>query len=87
MKNNILIIIGTFIITIVILYSFNLINTNKDKEIEQLNTEIINLKNEINQYKEDKQFYKNLYVSMAKEYENRLHELGIEEYILTDTSR
>ena len=82
MKNNILIIIGTFIITIVVLYSFNLINTNKDEEIKQLNTEILNLKNEVNQYKDDKDFYKQKYIDLANEYSNEIGQI-----ILTDTSR
>lgn len=35
----------------------------------------------------DKEFYKQNYVELAEDYNNRLQELGIDEYILTDTSR
>ncbi len=35
----------------------------------------------------DKEFYKQNYVELAEDYNNRLQELGINEHILTDTSR
>ena len=35
----------------------------------------------------DKEFYKQNYIELAEDYNNRLQELGIDEYILTDTSR
>ncbi len=87
MKKYLITMLSTLTVTIGILFSFDLINENKDNELKKLENKIVNLKAEIAQYQNDKIFYKNLYVSMAQEYENRLHELGIEEYILTDTSR
>lgn len=35
----------------------------------------------------DKEFYKQHYVELVEDYNNRLQELGINEYILSDTSR
>ena len=86
-KNNILTIFLTFTLTILMLFMFDLINTDKSNEVEKLNNTIEELNNELEQYKSDKLFYKELYIPMANEYQSRLNELGIKEYILTDTSR
>lgn len=57
---------------------------NNEIDIESLinDIEICNEKLET-----DKEFYKQNYIDLAEEYNNRLQELGIDEYILTDTSR
>lgn len=73
--------------TIIILLCFNLINVEESKEISSLNENISLLQQEINSLKEDKSFYKKLYSDLAEDYNNRLQDLGIDEYILTDTSR
>lgn len=86
-KNVIIAILSTFIITIGGLYCFGFINENKDKEIKKLSNQITNLEEENKKLEEDKLFYKSNYIDMAQEYQDRLHELGIEEYILTDTGR
>lgn len=86
-KNTIITVLSTFIITVLLLYCLGFLNENKDTEINELNNKIDVLKEENEQLKDDKLFYKNNYINMAKEYENRLHELGINEYILTDTGR
>ena len=86
-KSTIITILSTFILTVMILYSFGFINKNTDDKISKLNDVIDTLEEENKRLKDDKQFYKNNYINMAKEYENRLHQLGINEYILTDTER
>lgn len=86
-KNVIIAILSTFIITIGGLYYFGFINENIDDEIKDLSNQITKLEEENKKLEEDKLFYKNNYIDMAQEYEDRLHELGIEEYILTDTGR
>lgn len=60
---------------------------NKENEIKELNNSITAYKENELQLKEDKLFYKDLYIELAEDYNNRLHKLGIKEYILTDTSR
>lgn len=88
--------IKNYIILVLTIFSLILFWNNETKEntiknheekIESLNAKIIELKTSEKQLKEDKLFYKNLYTDLADDYNNRLHSLGINEFILTDTSR
>ena len=47
------------------------------EDVESCNDTLVN----------DKEFYKQNYIKLAEDYNSRLQELGINEYILTDTSR
>ncbi len=60
---------------------------SKENEIKELNNNITAYENNEKQLKDDKLFYKNLYIDLAEDYNDRLEKLGIDEYILTDTSR
>lgn len=88
MKNCI--IIGLTMILIILLYdnlSKREIIKNKETEIKNLNIKIKEFEINETQLKDDKLFYKNLYIELANEYNTRLHSLGIDEWIFTDTSR
>lgn len=86
---NYLITILIVVCSIFIYDNFNKKEVIKNKEniINNLNNDITDFKENAIQLKDDKLFYKDLYIELANEYENRLHKLGIKEYILTDTSR
>lgn len=88
MKNCI--IIGLIMILLILLYdnlSKREIVKNKETEIKNLNIKIKKFEINETQLKDDKLFYKNLYIELANEYNTRLHSLGIDEWIFTDTSR
>lgn len=88
MKNCI--ITGLTMILIILLYdnlSKREIIKNKETEIKNLNIKIKEFEINETQLKDDKLFYKNLYIELANEYNTRLHSLGIDEWIFTDTSR
>lgn len=57
---------------------------NNEFDIESLINDIRNCNEKL---VNDKDFYKQNYIDLAEDYNNRLQELGIDEYILTDTSR
>lgn len=57
---------------------------NNEIDIESLINDIRNCNEKL---VNDKDFYKQNYIDLAEDYNNRLQELGIDEYILTDTSR
>ena len=57
---------------------------NNELDIDSLISNIENCNEEL---EADKEFYKQHYIELAEDYNNRLQELGIDEYILTDTSR
>lgn len=81
MKNNTMVtILISCIATFLLLYCMGYINENRNDEINDLYNKISNLE-------EDKLFYKNHYIEIAEDYNNKLYQLGINEYILTDTSR
>lgn len=81
-KKYIVTILVTFLTIITILYSCNYINEDKTKVVLELNNKIEDLQKEVNQYKEDKDFYKQLYINLAKEFGEATNTI-----ILTDTSR
>lgn len=57
---------------------------NNEIDIESLISDIEMCNEEL---ETDKEFYKQNYIDLAEDYNNRLQELGIDEYILIDTSR
>lgn len=79
-KNEIITICFTFITTTALLYGLDMINPNKTEQINDL-------ENRIDILQEDKNFYKEKYIELANDYNDKMQELGIEEWILTDTSR
>lgn len=60
---------------------------DKSDDISELENKVEKYKENEIKLKDDKLFYKDLYKELAEEYNNRLEELGIDEYIYTDTSR
>lgn len=86
---NYFIIILTIILVVLLYDKYNKGKTisKQEKEIRNLNKQIETLKNEKFQIEDDKLFYKNLYIELAEEYNSKLHSLGIDEWIFTDTSR
>ncbi len=82
--------IGLTIVSAILLYDCYC----KKEEISQYKADVKEYKTQIKNYekneillKEDKLFYKDLYIKLADDYNSKLKELNIDEYILTDTSR
>ena len=82
----------TILIVVVIVLGYDI--NNKKEEIKDFKNNISKLNDNIDNYKEneiklkdDKLFYKDLYIKLADDYNDRLKKMGIDEYILTDTSR
>lgn len=67
----------------------------KDKSIDDYtNNNTLDISALINDFEkcnekleEDKDFYKQNYINLAEDYNSKMQELGIEEYVLTDTSK
>lgn len=81
-KEHITTIIVTIVITLGFLYGFDYLNSDKSEMISELEIKIEDLQTEVAKYKDDKEFYKQLYVDLAEEYGNATNTI-----ILTDTSR
>lgn len=75
-------ILATVVMTLGLLYSFDYINSDKSEMISELEIKIEDLQSEVAKYKDDKAFYKQLYIDLAEEYGNATNTI-----ILTDTSR
>ena len=67
----------------------------KDKSIDDYtNNNTVDISALINDFekcneklKKDKDFYKQNYINLADDYNSKMQELGIEEYVLIDTSK